>query len=296
MSLILKTLLKPSSDGTGAIFNDITGQTDSTAYDQSGNIAVANVAAVRIKIATYTTLSGLATLEHGEKFTRYKEYQKTDGELSTINGKNFYVGNYFVPSLEDLTVPTGDTWSETGYYVYPYLSTWVPTAAQVQNNISLTKLNQSGSAVYDDIYSYTYEIYETNGVTTGTISSTYGARYLVTAGTATYDGSTFYPGDSFVAYTSGDPIVVTAGHCYKMYASCDAYAVLSFNTKSSLYQLVVEKAGSSCLKCWTELNNIKTQLDAISFMSETGNVALGPASKTLEWVNDAIRNFPTCNC
>jgi hypothetical protein len=81
-----------------------------------------------------------------------------------------------------------------------------------------------------------------------------------------------------------------------MYASTDAYAILSFNTKSSLYQLVVEKAGSSCLKCWTEINNIKTQLDAISFMSETGNVALGPASKTLEWVNDSIRNFPTCNC
>jgi hypothetical protein len=296
MSIKLKTLLKPSTSGTGAIFNDVTGQTDTTAYGQSGNIPVTDVAAVRIKIATYTTLGGLATLEHNEKFTRYKEYSKTDGEMSTIDGKNFYVGNTFVPRVADLVVPSGDTWVETGYYVYPYLSTWLPTAAQVQNDISLSKLNQTGTAVYDDIYAYTYEIYETNAITTGTISSTAGARYLVTAGTATYDGSTFSPGDSFVAYTTADPIVVTAGRCYKMYASSDAYAVLSFNTKSSLYQLVVENAGASCYKCWSKINNIKTQLDAITFMSETGNVALGPASKTLEWVNDAITNFQTCNC
>jgi hypothetical protein len=109
-----------------------------------------------------------------------------------------------------------------------------------------------------------------------------------------YNGSTYSYGDSFVAIDNST-ILGASGFC-QMYASCDAYAVLSFNTKSSLYQLVVEKAGSSCLKCWTEINNINTQLDAISFMSETGNVALGPASKTLEWVNDAIRNFPTCNC
>lgn len=296
MSIKLKTLLKPSTSGTGAIFNDVTGQADSTAYGQSGNIPVTDVAAVRIKIATYTTLNGLATLEHGEKFTRYKEYSKTDGEMSTIDGKKLYVGNVFVPRVADLVVPTGDTWVETGYYVYPYLSSWLPTATQVQNDISLSKLNQTGTAIYDDIYAYTYEIYETNAVTTGNISSVSGARYLVTAGTVTYDGSTFSPGDSFVAYTTADPIAVTAGHCYKMYASCDSYAVLSFNTKSSLYQLVVEKAGTSCFKCWSEINNIKTQLDAITFMSETGNVALGPASKTLEWVNDAITNFQTCNC
>lgn len=292
MSLILKTLLKPSTSGTGAIFNDITGQTDSTAYGQNGNIAVSDVAAIRLKMATFTSLSGLAMLKAGEKFTQYKEYQKTGGKVSSVDDKSFYVGNSFVPRIKDLTVPVGDTWVETGYYVYPYIDTWVPTEAQVQNNISLSKLNQSGSAVYDDIYTYTYEIYF--DIQSGALTPVIGARYLCSLGSLTYNGSTYYPGDTFVAIDNNQ--ISPDGLFCKMYASTDAYAVLSFNTKSSLYQLVVEKAGSSCLKCWTELNNIKTQLDAISFMSETGNVALGPASKTLEWVNDAIRNFPTCNC
>jgi hypothetical protein len=292
MPLILKTLLKPSSDGTGAIFNDITGQTDSTAYGQNINIPVSDVTGVRIKIATYTSLSNVAMLKPGEKFTQYKEYQKTNGEASVIDDKTLYVGNTFVPRLEDLVVPSGDTWIETGYYVYPYVESWLPTAAQVQNNISLSELNQSGSAVYDDIYVYTYEVYYNSLYTD--ISAQIGSRYLCLGDGVEYNGSIYSYGDSFVA-TDTNTITGFPGFC-QMYASCDAYAVLSFNTKSSLYQLVVEKAGSSCLKCWTELNNIKTQLDAISFMSETGNVALGPASKTLEWVNDAIRNFPTCNC
>jgi hypothetical protein len=243
-------------------------------------------------MATFTSLSGLAMLKAGEKFTQYKEYQKTGGKVSSVDDKSFYVGNSFVPRIKDLTVPVGDTWVETGYYVYPYIDTWVPTEAQVQNNISLSKLNQSGSAVYDDIYTYTYEIYF--DIQSGALTPVIGARYLCSLGSLTYNGSTYYPGDTFVAIDNNQ--ISPDGLFCKMYASTDAYAVLSFNTKSSLYQLVVEKAGSSCLKCWTELNNIKTQLDAISFMSETGNVALGPASKTLEWVNDAIRNFPTCNC
>jgi hypothetical protein len=159
MSLILKTLFKPSSDGTGAIFNDITGSTDSTAYGQNGNIVVSDVAAIRLKIATFTSLSGLAMLKAGEKFTQYKEYQKTGGQSSVVDGKTLYVGNSFVPRSKNLVVPTGDIWVETGYYVYPYIDTWVPNEYQVQNNISLSKLNQSGSAVYDDIYTYTYEIY-----------------------------------------------------------------------------------------------------------------------------------------
>lgn len=296
MSIKLKTILKNSTDGVGAIFNDVTGQTDNTAYGQSGNIAISSVAAIRLKIATFTTLSGLATLEPGDKFTMYKEYTKVDGDASTIDSKILYVGNSFVPRSSNLTVPAGDMWMETGYYVYPYLSSWLPTSSQVANDISISKLNQSGSLVYDDIYAYTYEIYETNAITNGTISSVSGARYLVTGGSVTYNGSTFSPGDSFVAYTDSDPIVVTAGHCYKMYASTDAYSVLSFNTRSRLYQLVIEKVGTSCTKCWINLNNIKTQLDAITFMSETGNVAMGPASKTLEWINDSITNFQTCNC
>jgi len=294
MSLILKTLLKPSSDGTGAIFNDITGQTDSTAYGQNGNIFVSDVAAIRLKMATFTSLSGLAMLKAGEKFTQYKEYQKTGGQSSVVDGKTLYVGNSFVPRSKNLVVPTGDIWVETGYYVYPYIGTdvWVPNEAQVQNSISLSKLNQSGSAVYDDIYTYTYEIYF--DIQSGSFTPVIGARYLCLTSSLTYNGSTYYPGDTFVAIDNNQ--ISASGYFCKMYASTDAYAVLSFNTKSSLYQLVVEKAGSSCLKCWTDINNIKTQLDAISFMSETGNVALGPASKTLEWVNDAIRNFPTCNC
>lgn len=290
MSLILKTLFKPSSDGTGAIFNDITGQTDSTAYGQNGNIAINDVTAVRIKIATFTSLSELAMLKADEKFTQYKEYQKTGGEASVIDGKTLYVGNSFVPRLENLIIPTGDTWIETGYYVYPFLYTWLP--GSLPNTISFSKLGQTGPYVNDDVYSYTYEVYY-NSVS-GYLESTVGAVYLCTDGSSSYKGNTYYAGDIFYAVDSSE--ILIDGFIAQLYASTDAYSVLSFNTKSSLYQLVVEKAGSNCLKCWTEINNIKTQLDAIGFMSETGNVALGPASKTLEWVNDSIRNFPTCNC
>lgn len=296
MSQILKTTLVPESDGSGAIFNDVTGSTGVGSYGQSGSLNYSDVAAIGLRIATFTTLSGLQTLKHGEKFTKYKEYVKTSGLSSTIDSKILVVGNFFVPRADNINVPSGDEWQETGYYVYPYLSTWLPTSSQVQNNISITKLNQVGTAVYDDIYAYTYEIYETNSTTSGTISSVSGAKYLVTAGTVTYNGSTFYPGDTFIPEFDSYPIIVTSGHCYQMYASIDAYSVLEYNTRQNLNQIILEKSGSSCTKCWYQISKIVTQLDAIKSMAATGNVAMGPASQTLLWVNDAITNFPSCNC
>jgi hypothetical protein len=296
MSQILKTMLVPEPDGSGAIFNDITGNTGNGSYSQSGSLNYSDVAAIGLRIATYTTLSGLATLKAGEKFTRYKEYVKTLGGTSTIDSKTLVTGTFFVPRLENIVVPTGDEWQETGYYVYPYLSTWLPTSSQTQNNISLDKLNQLGDNIYDDIYAYTYEIYQTNSTTTGTISSVSGAKYLVTSGTVTYNGSTYYPGDTFIPSFDGYSIVVTAGHCYQMYASTDAYSVLDYNTRQNLYQLIMEKSGTNCITCWTQLSKLVTQLEAIGFMAFTGDVALGPASETLIWVNDGITNFQSCNC
>jgi hypothetical protein len=58
----------------------------------------------------------------------------------------------------------------------------------------------------------------------------------------------------------------------------------------------MEKTGSTCAKCWSKISKMVTQLDSIGFMSSTGDVAMGPASETLKWVNDEITNFQSCNC
>lgn len=296
MSQVLKTILIPESNGSGSIFNDVTGSTGDDSYGKAGSLDYNQVGAIGIKMATYTTLTGLATLKSGEKFIKYKEYIKKIGNPSTVDSKVLITGSFFVPRVDNLTVPNNDEWQETGYYVYPYLSTWLPTSSQVQNNISLSKLNQTGLEISDDIYTYTYEIYQTNGTTTGTINSVLGAKYIVTQGTVTYNGSTFYPGDTFVSSFNNYPIVVTSGGCYQMFASVDAYSVIDYNTRQRLYQLVMEKSGSSCIKCWSKISKMVTQLDSIGFMSSTGDVAMGPASETLKWVNDEITNFQSCNC
>jgi hypothetical protein len=81
-----------------------------------------------------------------------------------------------------------------------------------------------------------------------------------------------------------------------MFASVDAYSVIDYNTRQRLYQLVMEKTGSTCAKCWSKISKMVTQLGSIGFMSSTGDVAMGPASETLKWVNDEITNFQSCNC
>lgn len=296
MSQILKTILIPESDGSGAIFNDVTGSTGDGSYGKGGSLDYNQVGAIGIKMATYTTLSNIETLKADDSFILYKEYVKIGGSPSTIDSKVFTIGQFFAPVTGGLNVPTGDTWKETGYYVYPFLSTWLPTSSQVQFNITLEKLNQTGLQISDDIYAYTYEIYQSNGTTNGSFNSISGAKYLVTEGTVTYNSNTFYPGDTFIAEFTGYSIQVVSGHCYQMFASVDAYSVIDYNTRQRLYQLVMEKTGSTCAKCWSKISKMVTQLDSIGFMSSTGDVAMGPASETLKWVNDEITNFQSCNC
>lgn len=297
MSQILKTILIPESNGSGAIFNDVTGSTGDDSYGKVGSLDYNQVGAIGIKMATYTTLSNIETLKADDSLIQYKEYVKIGGGSSTINDKVFTIGQFFTGNdQESYVVPAGDIWKETGYYVYPFLSTWLPTSNQVQLNISLQKLNQIGLEISDDIYAYTYEIYQTNGTTNGSFNSISGAKYLVTEGTVTYNGNYFYPGDTFIAELTGYPITVTSGHCYQMFASVDAYSVIDYNTRQRLYQLVMEKTGSTCAKCWSKISKMVTQLDSIGFMSSTGDVAMGPASETLKWVNDEITNFQSCNC
>ena len=108
--MILRQALTTNSDGTLALFTDTTGTTAPDSYSKSGNIGYADVDAVRIGIARYNNDALPTTLTAGGTFVQFTQYIKTGGSASTINGKLFSTGDYFVPQSAGITVPVDVTW------------------------------------------------------------------------------------------------------------------------------------------------------------------------------------------
>ena len=266
--------------GEGLSFKDITGATSQTSYGKSGNINYADVEAIRLKIGSYTDIAGMATISFGSVFTRYREYIKTEGSMSLINGKYFTVGQTFVPQTALIAVPSGDTWQWTGNYVYPWINTWLPTASEVALSISVSEIGQSGTIVQDDIYTSVYEVYD--DIQSGTTTSVDGQQYMVISGTATYDGDIFNAGEVFVGRDASN--ITTTGTYALLNATSTQYFVLTFNLIKSLLDLIesISVNPGYYPDVEEQIYIIRIQLEALSYSCWTGNVSFTYANELIQ--------------
>lgn len=282
--LILKTQQELESDGLSVSFWDRTGTTASNSYGQGGNITYADVDAVRIKIADQTTLADITTIEQTESFVQFTEYIKTAGSSSTVDGKTMVIGSIFVPQLTTFTVPSGDTWETTGYYVPQIISSWLPTATEVALNLDINELGQSGSLVEDNIYAFDYSVFI--GVFSGTQAAVDGNTYLVMTSTATYGGNTYRFGETFVATSTAN--IVAAGNVGIMEATSTQYAVLAFALELAINASVAAKGSSFNQNYYDQVYGVKSQLNATQNASASLNVSFPEAYDILLMLTDKM--------
>lgn len=265
MALELNTSYVAGEKGTTTLFNDITGVTAPNSYSKSGNIGYSDVDAVRFKIASLESINSVATLNAGDSFTQYVEYICTAGS-GTIDNKGIAGGQYFIPQISGLSVPSGMTFQTTGYYNPPILAEWLPTNNQIPLTLSLAQINQaSATYVEDSLYTIQYEVYVDSF--TGTQAAVIGQRYMVLTSTATYDGNTYRFGEIFIGNDTSS--IVAAGNVVKLNAATTQYFTLTWNMLQVLFDLVVIPDADLQKKIY----GIRVQLEYLYNSCATGNVS-----------------------
>lgn len=279
--LNLKVKFEAAPSGNYFVFNDITGASGTGAYGDSMDYG--DIQGVRLELNPDTKAS--TDLIAGQLFEQYKVYVKssTNG-LSEIDSKFFSYGDQFIPRSASFSVPSGDTWTWTGFYAYP--QTWLPTLAQNQLNLPLSELGMT--SISDNIYLGTYEVYIDQYI--ASFASTEGVKYRVQSGAWSYNGSTYYAGEVFVAKDS-NTVTCVSGVINWMYASVDFFASIDFNSRTKLYSAIIDNYKH--INRMAELNKISIEMDAASFVCNAGNPDIEPLltmistiPKRIEWAKN----------
>lgn len=289
MSLLLRNQLY-LYDAENALFKDVTGTTAPNSYGKGSNITYGDVDAVRILIATYTTLNNVQTLGFGDDFVQFTQYVKTSQNTSVIDGKTFTVGSLFVPQDANISVPADDEWETTGYYVPQILDTWTPTASETALNLNVTELGQTANSTIEaNIYGYQYEIYKDLASTT--FAAVSGQQYLVVSGTAQYDSDTYQAGEIIVATDTGNITIVT-GEVAALDASNYGYAVLTYDLKQDLFDVIENQIGLNnqdlIQPTETEIYKIRMTLEALDNAAFNKNISLEYCYNTILFLQDRL--------
>lgn len=285
-NLILVTEKTVSPTGIYCLFKDTTGTTSATAYGVGGNDTYSDIKGVRIKIGTATTLNAFTTLLVGDSFTIYTEYQKTVGASSTINGKTMVIGSVFVSVVSGITIPSGDEWVSTGYYVPNILATWLPTAAQVALSLSINQMGQSGSILEDNEYQFEYEVYDT--VFTTSTAAVADQIYMCLSGTCTYNGDTFYAGQVFAAVGTSNIVPALASSVVKFYASATSYAALIFSLETAVLLNIQLKGFNTSSQYNNDIFGVQASIESIYNSSSTENVDLTGCKELIDSLTNQV--------
>jgi len=295
MALLLKDTFKiDTPDGSQISFSDITGEysTPNKGGYGSPNTEYSDVQATRIKIGYKTSIEGATNPV--DFFTQYKEYLCVSAPSTTIDGKTFSVGNFFVPQITGIVVDTPTDWIETGYFVYPF--GYLPSVLNPVQYIGLSVIGQSNATVADDIYLIDYEVYVNPDVVGG--AAVIGETYFVkgsSSDTITYeDGNSIvqtYRGGEIFTATSVENINPDSGspEVYKLSASLSSVAILTYNLESFILNLY-----ETC-DC-NELFKIVARLNALKQAAFTGNVSMTDSYNVLiDLTNRASQLSNNCN-
>lgn len=297
MSFNLRYTQTLSSAGTEIISQDITGSIASDAYGQNGNLAVADVTATYTKIARLTDINNVTTLEADESFIARREYIKTAGTTSSIEDKVFSVGDKFIPRNGTFVVPSGDTWQTTGYVYVP--SDYLPSDTAPQY-ISIENFNQIGSYIADDLYITDYSVFYDGGATypniqainSGSSANAYdGMFYFVTGGRVEYNGSRYYPGDTFVGIDENTITPQSGSVIWGKYASTVYYEPLLYTIVNNFYSLI-NAAMAQNIYGYQDLNkqilSARIIMEALDYAAYTNNVSFTQTEDNISYLNTQI--------
>jgi hypothetical protein len=274
-----------NANGTGMMFNDITGATSPTAYSKNGNINYADVDAVRIRVALFENMIGATSITYGNTFTQFVEYVKTAGTTSLINGKYLSAGDYFVPQTANIAVPVGDTWLPTGYYVPQILFSWLPTAAQIPLSLSLAQINQPNNTILSDgIYTINYEVYKDSF--TGSQAAVIGTQYMVISGSSTYQSSTYYPGEVFIATVASN--IISSGNIVIMDATSTGFHIITYTLISSILLLLQRESVRNNVVVQDQVYDIRVELEALYYSASTNNLSYTYATDLIQRLTDSV--------
>lgn len=294
MSFNLRYTQTLSSAGNEIVSQDITGSAASDAYGKNGNLAVADVTATYTKIARLTDINNVTTLEPDESFIARREYIKTAGGDSTIDGKVFSVGDKFIPRNGTFVVPADDTWQTTGYVYVP--SDYLPSDTAPQY-ISIENLDQIGSYVADDLYVTDYSVFYDGGATypniqtinSGTPADAYeGMTYFVTAGRVEYNGDSYYLGETFVAIDDSTISPNPGAVLWGKYASTVYYKPLLYTIVNNFYSLT-NSAMAQNIYGHQDLNrqilSTRVVMEGLEYAAYTNNVSFTQAEDNIAYLN-----------
>ncbi len=278
-------------DAKNALFKDVTGNTAPFAYGKDGNINQSTVNGVRLLFSNYTTLNNKGKLVSGNVFIQFRQYIKTSGTTSTINGKTFDVGSLFVPQVSNLTVPSGDEWETTGYYVPQILDTWLPTVSEVPLNLNVTQLGGSfNTQIEQNLWAYEYEIY--NNVKTATFAAEDDKQYMVLQGSASYIGENYIVGEVFIASNTNNITLAASSKVVELYGTSYSYSPLLYNIKTDLNDAIERQIGKNSQDLVnipeTEIQKIRNIVEALEYSSFTGNVSLSYCYETIQYIQSRL--------
>jgi hypothetical protein len=270
--------------GDTVLFSDTTGNTAPYSYGKNGVIAYSAVTFFRLRIATLSSINNTTGYVAGDTLPINVELLCTEANAVTIDSKTINSGDYFVPRTTGIVVPANCTFVTTGNFVY------IPTAFnatqnlfyQVPTTLSLAEINQSTNTfVEDDLYILSYEIYYDRATTT--TAAVDGQSYIVTNGTATFDGSTYRQGEVFTANSTAN--ITTTGDFSKLYASSTTYFTLVWNMLQTMFSIIENNTDESIS---AQIFGIRCELESLQFSCATSNISFTYCQKILEKLQGKI--------
>jgi hypothetical protein len=269
MALLPKiNLYQNSEDNSVVEILDTTGlysANNSGGYN-SPNLPISDSFGV-LRVGNYLSLQSLNSISSGA-LTQYKEYIKTAGTIKTYDNKLIGVGSIFTPFIAGITVQSGDTFEETGYYYTP-IGTWRPS---VTTPIYLTSENLGlgiNNTIIDTILPIEYKVF---GASVGDPLTVVGMEYLVQSDGATYENDTYRAGETFTAYSvasaSGDFSPYEGGY-YNVFQT-------SFNITQQLKDLIVSNINNpkpQNEQYQTIIARLYSRIQAMTWNNGLGNVS-----------------------
>lgn len=269
MTLLPKiNLYQNSEDNSVVEILDTTGlysANNSGGYN-SPNLPISDSFGV-LRVGNYLSLQSLNSISSGA-LTQYKEYIKTAGTIKTYNNKLIGVGSIFTPFIAGITVQSGDTFEETGYYYAP-IGTWRPS---VTTPIYLTSENLGlgiNDTIIDTILPIEYKVF---GAILADPTTVVGTEYLVQTNSSEYEGNIYRAGETFIAYSaygaSGDFSPYEGGY-YNIFQT-------SFNITQQLKDLIVSNIDNpkpQNEQYQTIIARLYSRIQAMTWNNGLGNVS-----------------------
>lgn len=290
-----------NSDGNKVVVVDTTPpySSNETGGYGSPNPTRANISLTRLLIGNYPSMIAEAKKVGGDTLTQYRKYLKTAGSAQVYDNKTISSGDIYIPFLSNLTVISGDEFTDLGVYV-PYLSyaTFNPsTMDTLILSIPELGLPSTDETVQDLVWNVQYEVY---GLATGIpFTSTEGLQYIVVSGgTAVQSGNTYRVGEVFV----GDATSVTlngGATVASLASTTEKTFVTDYNLRLQLYNLQAERLANPCAceqDSQIKIAKLYNLLEFIQYQAYTNLVSYEQCTSLLGIASQQIQEIKNLPC